>query len=143
MPAQGGHDKNMKIKIISAEKTKDKNLLALEGEYLKRCRGWKVEIHEGKKPDGKNQFVIALDEKGENPKTTELAERLGRIAANGKEIVFLIGAADGHDRQTIDNADYLLSFGKLTWAHKLVRMMLCEQIYRVWSLHNNHPYHRE
>jgi 23S rRNA (pseudouridine1915-N3)-methyltransferase len=73
----------------------------------------------------------------------ELAKKLEKVAATGKEICFLIGAADGHSKETIDNADYLLSFGKLTWAHKLARVMLTEQIYRIWSISNNHPYHRE
>ncbi len=136
-------ENDMKIKIVSAERTKDKSLLALEGEYLKRCRGWKIEIIEGKKFEPKGQFVIALDEKGENPKTTELAKKLEKIAAGGKEIAFVIGAADGHDKAVVESADYLLSFGRLTWAHKLARLMLTEQTYRVWSLLNNHPYHRE
>ena len=133
----------MKIKIISAEKTKDKNLLALEEEYLKRCRGWKVEITQKQETKGQKQFWVVLDERGENPKTLDLAKKLEKVAASGKEIAFLIGAADGHDAQMIEKADYLLSFGKLTWAHKLVRMMLCEQIYRIWSVLNGHPYHRE
>ena len=133
----------MKIKIISAEKTKDKNLLALEDEYLKRLRGWKVEITQTQKPKTKGQYWVVLDEKGENLKTLDLAKKLEKVASTGAEICFLIGAADGHQEETKAQADYLLSFGKLTWAHKLVRMMLCEQVYRVWSILNSHPYHRE
>jgi 23S rRNA (pseudouridine1915-N3)-methyltransferase len=133
----------MKIKIISAEKTKDKNLLALEDEYLKRLRGWKVEITQTQKAKAKGQYWVVLDEKGENPKTLDLAKKLEKASSTGAEICFLIGAANGHSEATRQEADYLLSFGKLTWAHKLVRMMLCEQIYRVWSILNGHPYHRE
>jgi 23S rRNA (pseudouridine1915-N3)-methyltransferase len=133
----------MKIKIISVEKTKEQNMLELEHEYLKRCRGWKIEITQKVEAKSPKQYWVVMDEKGENPKTLELAQKLEKVAATGKEICFLIGAADGHSKQTIDNADYLLSFGKLTWAHKLARVMLTEQIYRVWSISNNHPYHRE
>jgi 23S rRNA (pseudouridine1915-N3)-methyltransferase len=133
----------MKIKIISVEKTKDQNLLELEQEYLKRCRGWKVEITQKQEAKSQKQYWVVLDEHGENPKTLELSKKLEKVAAEGREVCFLIGAADGHPPEIIKNADYLLSFGKMTWAHKLVRMMLCEQIYRIWSLHNNHPYHRE
>ena len=137
----------MKIKIIAVGKNKDANLLALQEKYLKRCRNWKieiVEIAEGAKPKlPENGFIIALDERGENLPTLQLSQKLEQAAANGKEIIFLIGAADGHSDEVRKKADLLLSFGKLTWAHMLVRLMLCEQIYRIWSLHNNHPYHRE
>ena len=133
----------MKIKIISAEKTKDQNLLSLETEYLKRCRGWKIEVLKGEFVYDKNSFNIALDERGENPKTLELAKKLEKISATGKQICFFIGSANGHSQQVQNKADYLLSFGKLTWAHKLARLMLCEQVYRLWSILNNHPYHRE
>ncbi len=137
----------MKIKIIAVGKNKDVNLLALQEKYLKRCRNWKieiVEIAEGAKPKiPDNSFLIVLDERGENLKTSELSQKLEQVAANGKEIIFLIGPADGHSDETRKRANLLLSFSKLTWAHMLVRLMLCEQIYRVWSLANNHPYHRE
>lgn len=137
----------MKIKIIAVGKNKDSNLLEIQDKYLKRCRNWKIEIIEiaegGKPKIPDNAYVIALDERGENLPTTNLAQKLEQVAANGKEVVFLIGAADGHSEETRKRANLLLSFGKLTWAHMLVRVMLAEQIYRIWSLHNNHPYHRE
>lgn len=136
----------MKIKIIAVGKNRDKNLLALQDEYLKRCRGWKVEIIEtddtiSKIP--KDAFVIVLDERGQDIKTSQLSEKIAKAAETAKEIVFVIGAADGHSDEVRKRANLLLAFGKLTWAHMLVRAMLTEQIYRVWSLHNNHPYHRE
>jgi 23S rRNA (pseudouridine1915-N3)-methyltransferase len=136
----------MKIKILAAGKNKDKNLLALQNEYFKRCRGWQIELIETDKPLSKisiNAFVIVLDERGRDLKTKELSAELVKAAANAKEIIFVIGSPDGHDDEVRVRAKMLLAFGKLTWAHMLVRVMLAEQIYRIWSLHNHHPYHRE
>lgn len=130
----------MKIKIITPWKQKGAELLALEKEYLKRLP-WKVELQEVKKLDAAqlSGFVVALDERGENLSTAQLAQKL-----DGKnEVNFVIGEADGLSPEIRARADLLISFGKLTWPHKLVRMMLCEQIYRVWSVQNGHPYHRE
>ncbi len=56
---------------------------------------------------------------------------------------FLIGAADGHDEASRDEADLLLSFGPATWPHMLARAMLAEQLFRATSILANHPYHRE
>jgi 23S rRNA (pseudouridine1915-N3)-methyltransferase len=136
----------MKIKIIASGRNKDKNLLALQEEYFKRCRGWKIELIETENPLARipaNAFVIALDERGKDLKTSELSAQLEKAATNSKEIIFIIGAADGHSDEVRENAHMLLAFGKLTWAHMLVRLMLAEQIYRLWSLSNHHPYHRE
>jgi 23S rRNA (pseudouridine1915-N3)-methyltransferase len=59
------------------------------------------------------------------------------------EINFLIGGADGHLQSTRDKADLILSFGKLTLPHMLMRAVLAEQIYRIQTIIAKHPYHRE
>lgn len=111
----------------------------LSGDELKRRE---AELLLGAVPPG--AVVIALDERGENPKSTLLAEKIGRWRDEGRaELVFLIGGADGLDEQVRARADYLLSFGKMTWPHMLVRAMLAEQIYRALSILAGHPYHRE
>ena len=130
----------MKIQIFTPLKQKGKELLALEKEYVKRLP-WKLQMREVKKLDATqlSGFVVALDERGHNFSTTELAKKL-----DGKnEVSFVIGEADGLNDEIRERADLLISFGKLTWPHKLVRMMLTEQIYRVWSVLNGHPYHRD
>lgn len=130
----------MKIQIFTPWKQKGAEFLALEKEYVKRTP-WKIAMREVKKLDAAELkgFVVALDERGENLSTTELARKL-----DGKnEVSFVIGEADGLNDEVRARADLLLSFGKLTWPHKLARMMLCEQIYRMWSVLNGHPYHRE
>jgi len=57
-------------------------------------------------------------------------------------LAFVIGGADGFSEDQRQKADYLLGFGKQTWPHKLVRVMLIEQIYRTQQILNGHPYHR-
>lgn len=88
--------------------------------------------------------VVVLDERGENMKSTELAEKVSNWQLNGcSELCFLIGGADGHLQSTRNRADLLLSFGKLTLPHMLMRAVLAEQIYRIQTIIAGHPYHRE
>jgi 23S rRNA (pseudouridine1915-N3)-methyltransferase len=87
---------------------------------------------------------VVLDERGETLSSKALADRLGGWRDRGvPEAQFLIGAADGHDEETRQKADLLLSFGPATWPHLLARAMLAEQLYRATSILANHPYHRE
>jgi 23S rRNA (pseudouridine1915-N3)-methyltransferase len=88
--------------------------------------------------------TVALDERGRDLPSTDLAALLGRWRDDGvREARFLIGAADGHEAATRDKADLLLGFGHATWPHMLVRAMLAEQLYRALSILDGHPYHRE
>ena len=88
--------------------------------------------------------VVVLDERGENLKSTELAKKISDWQINGvSDICFLIGGADGHIETTRKRADLLLSFGKLTLPHMLMRAVLSEQIYRLQTIISGHPYHRE
>ena len=88
--------------------------------------------------------VIVLDERGINIKSMELARKVADWQLAGcSEICFLIGGADGHLQSTRDKADLVLSFGKLTLPHMLMRAVLAEQIYRIQTIIAGHPYHRE
>ena len=88
-------------------------------------------------------FVIALDERGKALTSTEFADRIAAVRDAGRrDIAFVIGGADGLDESLRSSADLLLSFGKMTWPHMLVRGMLAEQIYRAQSILAGHPYHR-
>ena len=88
--------------------------------------------------------VVVLDERGENMKSTEFAQKIGTWQNEGiSEIYFLIGGADGHIDSTRKRADLLLSFGKLTMPHFLIRAVLTEQIYRAQTILSGHPYHRD
>lgn len=87
-------------------------------------------------------FVVVLDLSGDAPDSAALARSLERWLAMGRPICFLIGGADGLDASALARADYVLSFGRLTWPHFLARAMLAEQVYRAQSIMSGHPYHR-
>ena len=87
-------------------------------------------------------LVVALDQGGEAPDSEELARLLERWLAGGRPVCFLIGGAEGLDAPAIARADYVLSLGRMTWPHSLVRAMLAEQIFRARSIAAGHPYHR-
>lgn len=86
---------------------------------------------------------IVLDELGKDLPSADLARLLARWRDDGAgAAAFLIGGADGHDRRVRESADLTLAFGRATWPHMLVRVMLCEQIYRAMTILAGHPYHR-
>jgi 23S rRNA (pseudouridine1915-N3)-methyltransferase len=121
----------------------------LVDRYLKRL-SWPTKITElpdagGKMPalDPQTRIVL-LDETGDTPGSVAFAEKLGKWRDDGvREVRFLIGAADGFDATERAAADWLVSFGRLTWPHMLARAMLAEQLWRATSILANHPYHRE
>jgi len=88
--------------------------------------------------------IVMLDETGDMPGSVAFAEKFGKWRDDGvREIRFLIGAADGFSAEERKAADWLVSFGRLTWPHMLARAMLAEQLWRASSILANHPYHRE
>ena len=88
-------------------------------------------------------FSIVLDERGKSLTSDDLADLLRRHIDDGTAaLAFLIGGADGHAAATRANSGLLLSLGPMTWPHRLVRVMLLEQIYRAVTIMVKHPYHR-
>lgn len=86
---------------------------------------------------------VALDERGESLSSEEFARRIGRWRDDGAgEIAFLVGGADGHDPALVVDCDLVVAFGRATFPHMLVRVMLVEQIYRAMTILSGHPYHR-
>ncbi len=84
---------------------------------------------------------IALDERGETVTSEEFARRIAAMRdAGAGEIAFLIGGADGHHASL--KTDFRIAFGRATFPHMLVRVMLVEQIYRALTILSGHPYHR-
>lgn len=87
--------------------------------------------------------VVALDERGKSVGSEIFAQRLGRWRDDGVgDVAFLIGGADGHGDAVRARADWLLSFGAMTWPHMLVRAMIAEQMWRAQAILSGHPYHR-
>lgn len=87
-------------------------------------------------------FAIALDRDAAAPGSEAFAHKLDTWLAEGKDIAFLIGGAEGFGQKVLDRANHVLSLGPLTWPHMLVRAMLAEQIYRARAIAAGHPYHR-
>jgi 23S rRNA (pseudouridine1915-N3)-methyltransferase len=86
--------------------------------------------------------VVALDERGEDWTTLQLATRIGRWRDASQHVSFLIGGADGLSEQLKSRAQLRLRLSSLTLPHALARVVLVEQLYRAWSVLANHPYHR-
>lgn len=88
-------------------------------------------------------FTLVLDERGKSMTSEAFSRLLQRHLDRGtQDLAFLIGGPDGHSVAIRKNAGQLLSFGEMTWPHRLVRVMLLEQIYRAVTIMVNHPYHR-
>ena len=90
-----------------------------------------------------SSFVIALDERGKTLSSPDFANLIGRARDDGaKEVVFVIGGADGLDDAVRKRAQRTIAFGAMTWPHQIVRVLAAEQVYRAISIMGNHPYHK-
>lgn len=90
----------------------------------------------------KGARIIALDERGQQWSSTELSTRLKDWMQDGRDVALLVGGPDGLAPDCLKRAESKWSLSKMTLPHPLVRVVLAEQIYRAWSILNNHPYHR-
>lgn len=86
---------------------------------------------------------VVLDERGQRLTTRELAQLLTTWMRDGISPCFIIGSADGLHESVKRSALRQFSLSGCTLPHGLVRVMLAEQLYRAWSLTQNHPYHRD
>ena len=86
---------------------------------------------------------VVLDERGERQTSVQLAERLERWKADGRDVVLYMGGPDGLDPALKAQADEKLRLSDLTLPHALARVLLVEALYRAWSIGAGHPYHRE
>ena len=88
-------------------------------------------------------LVVALDERGPTMASDAFAGRIGRWRDEGRRsLAFVVGGPDGLSQQLRDRAGELLSFGRMTMPHQLVRVLLLEQLYRAATILSGHPYHR-
>lgn len=93
-------------------------------------------------PDGARK--ILLDERGAEWTSRQLSEKLARWRDDGLACAtFWVGGADGVSQSVKDQADEKLAFGRQTWPHRLVRVMISEQIYRAVTILSGNPYHRD
>ena len=153
----------MQISIIAIGRMQRGPEKALVEEYFKRLP-WKSDIieieikkaaatsEERKKREAEKLLaavpagaaLVVLDENGKALSSRAFAKKIDDWQMAGfNSLAFIIGGADGLDRQVLARADLKLAFGTLTWPHMMVRAMLSEQIYRAWSINAGHPYHRD
>jgi 23S rRNA (pseudouridine1915-N3)-methyltransferase len=153
----------MKIKIIAIGKIKtDSNEFKLMDEYIKRLPKNSIEYidfeiknfanekdKKEKEADkiisylNENDYIVCLDENGANIDSIAFSNLIKEQTDNSKNIVFIIGGAFGLGDQILQRANKSIAFGKMVMPHKIVRILLTEQIYRANSIINNHPYHKE
>ena len=159
----------MKIDIICVGKIKEEFTRAAIAEYTKRLTRYadisiievvdepapenaspaiedKIRQKEGERiarhiaPDA---FVFALEIKGRELSSEELAEKIEDLGVMGKShLQFIIGGSIGLAKTISDSADFKLSFSKMTFPHQLMRVILLEQIYRGMRIINHEPYHK-
>jgi 23S rRNA (pseudouridine1915-N3)-methyltransferase len=120
---------------------KSADLVEVEGKPVGEPRTEAAALYRAT-PD--NARKILLDERGAEWTSRQLAEKLARWRDDGMACAtFWIGGADGVSQSVKDQADEKLAFGRQTWPHRLVRVMLAEQIYRAVTILCASPYHRD
>lgn len=158
------------IKIMCVGKVKDKNLSYLISEYQKRISKYAkldiIEVEDEKLSQDlsdldikiikekecnrilekinklNKSYVIALDLNGKNFSSVEFSKKIENISINGfSTIVFVIGGSLGISDELLSRSNYKICFSSLTFPHQLIRLFLCEQIFRAFKIINNETYH--
>lgn len=159
----------MKIKLVTVGKLKEKYLKDGIAEYAKRLKHFTkfelIELSDEKTPDKASylenqqilekegnrilskitdkEFVIALAIEGQQFPSEEFSKILSDITIRGiSNITFVIGGSLGLSNAVKKRANLLMSFGKLTLPHQLMRLVLVEQIYRAFMIQQGSPYHK-
>jgi 23S rRNA (pseudouridine1915-N3)-methyltransferase len=86
--------------------------------------------------------VVALDERGEEPTSLELARRVERWMTRGQDVALVIGGSDGLAPAVLERAQERLALSRMTLAHRLARLVLVEQLYRAMTILRGEPYHK-
>ena len=155
----------MRVRIIAVGTKMPSWVLEATQDYLKRFpREWSVEFveialgHRGKGQDtakaiakeGENMLaaiddrerVIALDVQGKSWSTEQLSQQMQHWQMDARNVALLVGGPDGLAPECLAKAEQRWSLSALTLPHPLVRVLLAEQLYRGWSILQNHPYHK-
>ena len=159
----------MNVQLIVLGKLKEKYMKDFSSEYEKRlsayCKLTVTELEPVKLSDNpsqseidnalnketqmimakipKNSYVFSMCIEGKQMSSEELSQKLDDIALSGKSsVVFIIGSSFGLSDEIKRMSDFKFSMSKMTFTHKLARIMLTEQIYRGFSISNNGKYHK-
>ncbi len=111
------------------------------GKPLERMLSLEAKRIEASLPEGARR--IALDERGKDLNSAQLARELRRWLDEGTPVAFLIGGPDGLDPDLKRACSFAMRLSSLTLPHSLAQVLLCEQLYRAATLLTGHPYHRE
>lgn len=121
---------NIKIIEIKEEgKVEQEKALELEQEKIKRYLEEK-------------DYIITLEIDGQEISSVELAQKIDKILIEHSTITFVIGGSYGLSDKIKEKGNLHLSFSKMTFPHQLFRVLLLEQIYRVYKINNNEAYHK-
>ena len=137
--------------ILAIGRLRDGRMRSVCDDYLKRCRKTlqieEIEVRDTRSLEkhlSPRSLIVVLDERGEMLTSRELASQLKQwMDQSDVPVTFVIGGADGVDRRIRERADFVLSLSSLTFAHRLVRVILAEQLYRAVSILEGSPYHRD
>ena len=149
----------MKYKISTIGKMKNNDEELITRRYLNRIKNIELKHYEIKTKNKKQKIdeeadklinstpkngkLILLDEEGENISSSDLAELILNWENNSiTSVNFAIGGAFGNGIKIKKSADKIIALGKLTWPHQMVKMMIAEQIYRIETIIQGHPYHK-
>ncbi len=152
----------MELLVVAVGRSRDAPIDTLFADYVRRC-AWPIRLVEvqprssvapGRRKEVEagllreaippGAAVVALDEHGQDRSSADFAHLLGRWRDDGRRTTaFLVGGPDGLAPGIRAAADAQIAFGRLTWPHRLVRVMLAEQLYRATTILAGHPYHRE
>lgn len=144
----------MKLRIAWIGKTKEPAIQSLTEEYLKRLsryadvQGTTLKDESallklgGREARPTRHTLVLLDSRGKQLSSEEFAEFLGNHQdRNPLPLLFAVGPANGFTEEARQEANLLLSLGKMTVAHELARVVLLEQLYRAFTILKGHPYH--
>ncbi len=151
----------MKFRFLWVGKTKEPNLLNLQNEYLSRLsrfvRTDMTEVREGRPGGNRSQdegeailqainpasFVVAMEADGKHLTSHELAAEIEKwMNSSKRDVVFVIGGAEGLSSEVAERADIRLSLSFLTFTHEMVRVFLLEQLYRAFTIIRGYPYQK-
>lgn len=91
----------------------------------------------------KGNRIVTLEVTGKAWTTPQLAQSLSQWQLDGRDVSLLVGGPEGLAPDCIQASEQRWSLSPLTLPHPMVRVIICESLYRAWSINNNHPYHRE
>lgn len=143
-----------KVNVIAVGKLKERFFLEAAEEYKKRlsrfCRVEEFELPEKNSLKEEAESILplckgvtfALAVEGKECSSEEFSKKLQKLFDEGKEATFVIGSSCGLDESVKERADEKLSFSKMTFPHRLMRIFLYEQIYRAFTIMSGSPYHK-